>query len=244
MIMISKEDARMVVGIIGNIIALVLFLSPVPTFYRIWKKKSVEQYSPIPYLATFINCALWVLYGLPFVHPNSTLVVTINGAGLVIEIVYLSLFVTFSDAKKRLKLVAVVVMECVFVAVLALLVLNLAHSTKLRSTIVGSICMIGNIMMYASPLAVMKLVITTRSVEYMPFFLSLFSFLNGISWTAYALIRFDPFIVAPNGMGSILGLAQLLLYATFYKSTQRIMAERKAQSELGLPGKHSQINGV
>ncbi|KAK6146482.1 hypothetical protein DH2020_020351 [Rehmannia glutinosa] len=156
--------------------------------------------------------------------------------GFIIEIVYLSLFLIFSDSKKRLRLVVIVVAECLFMAVLALLVLTLAHSTKLRSTIVGSICMLGNIMMYASPLSVM-LVISTRSVEYMPFFLSLFSFLNGISWTAYALIRFDPFIVAPNGMGSLLGLAQLLLYATFYKSTKRMMAERKAQGEIGLAEK-------
>ncbi|XP_073020982.1 bidirectional sugar transporter SWEET7-like [Primulina eburnea] len=242
--MFFKVDARTVVGIIGNILALILFLSPVPTFYRIWKKKSVEQYSPIPYLATFINCGLWILYGLPVVHPNSTLLVTINGAGLAIEIVYLSLFIIFSDAKKRLKLVAAVVAECIFVAVLALLVLTLVHSTNLRSIIVGSICMLGNIMMYAAPLAVMKLVIRTRSVEYMPFFLSLFSFLNGSCWTAYALVRFDPFIAAPNGIGSVLGLAQLSLYATFYKSTKIIMAEREAHSELSLAEKQSQINAV
>ncbi|KAL7111146.1 hypothetical protein ACP275_05G069500 [Erythranthe tilingii] len=235
--MFSKDDARTIVGVIGNIIALILFLSPVPTFYRIWKKKSVEQYSPVPYLATFINCGLWVLYGLPLVHPHSTLVVTINGTGFVIEIVYLSLFLIFSDKKKRLRLVVIVVAECVFMAVLALLVLTVAHTTKLRSVIVGSICMVGNIMMYAAPLSVMKMVITTKSVEYMPFFLSLFSFLNGISWTAYALIRFDIFIVAPNGMGSLLGLAQLLLYATFYRSTKRMMAERKAQGEIGLSEK-------
>ncbi|KAK4423145.1 Bidirectional sugar transporter SWEET4 [Sesamum alatum] len=252
--MFSTELARTVVGIIGNVIALILFLSPVPTFCRIWKKRSVEQYSPLPYLATFINCGLWVLYGLPLVHPHSTLVVTINGTGFVIEILYLSLFLIFSDSKKRLRLVVIVVVECIFVAALALLVLTLVHTTKLRSAIIGSICMIGNIMMYASPLAVMKLVITTRSVEYMPFFLSLFSFLNGVSWTAYALIRFDIFILAPNGMGTLLGLAQLILYATFYKSTKRMMAERKAQSEVDLAGKvgagvnkngHvSHINGV
>ncbi|KAL6543989.1 Bidirectional sugar transporter sweet7 [Orobanche gracilis] len=246
--MFSKEDARTVVGIVGNIIALILFLSPVPTFVRICKKRSVEQYSAVPYLATFVNCGLWVLYGLPVVHPNSTLVVTINGTGFVIEIVYLSLFLVFSDPKKRLRLVAVVVAECIFMAVLALLVLTLAHSTKLRSAIVGSICMVGNIMMYASPLAAMKLVITTKSVEYMPFFLSLFSFLNGISWTAYALIRIDPFIAAPNGMGAVLGLAQLLLYATYYRSTRRVMAERKrAQGDVGLAetkGPGAQKNGV
>ena len=41
---------------------------------------------------------------------------------------------------------------------------------------------------------VQKLVLTTKSVEYMPFFLSFASFANGLAWTAYALIQFDPFI--------------------------------------------------
>lgn len=40
-----------------------------------------------------------------------------------------------------------------------------------------------------------KLVIKTKSVEYMPFYLSLAGFGNGASWTAYALIRFDAFIL-------------------------------------------------
>ncbi|XP_051144504.1 bidirectional sugar transporter SWEET4-like [Andrographis paniculata] len=243
--MVTKDDARTVVGIIGNVIALVLFLSPVPTFYRIWRKRSVEQYSAIPYLATFINCVLWVLYGLPMVHPHSMLVVTINGTGIAIELVYLSLFLAFSDSnRRRLRLAGIVAAECAFAASLATLVLTLAHTTRLRSAVVGSICMVGNICMYAAPLSVMKLVIKTRSVEFMPFFLSLFSFLNGISWTAYALIRFDPFILAPNGMGTFLGLAQLVLYATFYKSTKRIMAERKAQAGLGSAQNISKIEMV
>ena len=37
-------------------------------------------------------------------------------------------------------------------------------------------------------------VIKTKSVEYMPFLLSLVSFLNGCCWTAYALIRFDLYV--------------------------------------------------
>lgn len=71
-----------------------------PTFVRIVKKKSVEEYSPIPYLATLINCLVWVLYGLPMVHPDSTLVVTINGTGIVIEIVFLTIFFCFMRPKK------------------------------------------------------------------------------------------------------------------------------------------------
>lgn len=38
----------------------------------------------------------------------------------------------------------------------------------------------------------------------------------------------------PNGLGSLLGVTQLILYATFYKSTKRQLAERKAVAEMGL----------
>ncbi|XP_076890478.1 bidirectional sugar transporter SWEET4-like [Bidens hawaiensis] len=230
--MVSAELARTAVGVIGNVIALILFLSPVPTFIQIVKKGAVEQFSPVPYLATFANCMIWVLYGLPMVHPHSILVITINGAGFVIEAAYLLLFLIYSNRNKRIKIVLIALVELVFVGVLALLVLTVAHTTKVRSNIVGTIAIVGNIMMYASPLSVMKLVITTKSVEYMPFFLSLFSALNGISWTAYGLIRFDPYIVIPNGLGSLLGISQLILYATFYKSTQQQLAERKTAGKL------------
>ncbi|KAF9689210.1 hypothetical protein SADUNF_Sadunf01G0067900 [Salix dunnii] len=261
--MVSAELARDVVGILGNVISLFLFMSPVPTFVQIWKKKSVEQFSPAPYLATLINCAVWVLYGLPIVHPHSTLVWTINGAGTAIEIVYLLLFIIYSDSKKRLKVLLLVLVEVIFMAVLAILVLTLVHTTKKRTVIVGIVAIVFNAMMYASPLSVMKLVITTKSVEYMPFFISLASFANGVAWSAYALIKFDPFILVihlslsltiymcdcssmfsdmglwfisqvPNGVGTLFSVAQLILYAVYYRSTQRQIAARKTDGEVGL----------
>ncbi|THG08507.1 hypothetical protein TEA_002140 [Camellia sinensis var. sinensis] len=192
-----------------NIISIILFMSPVPTFVQICKKGSVEQYSAAPYLATLINCGLWVLYGLPMVHPHSLLVITINGSGLVIELVYLLLFLTYTDRKE----------------------------TESATDNTG-VAMLGNVMMYASPLSVMRMVISTKSVEYMPLILSLFVFLscaNGICWTTYALIRFDPFLAAPNGLGTLFGLAQLILYATFYKSTKKQMLEKQGKGiEMGL----------
>ncbi|XP_022639999.1 bidirectional sugar transporter SWEET7 isoform X2 [Vigna radiata var. radiata] len=205
--MTTADIARTVVGIIGNIISGALFLSPVPTFIEIWKKRSVEQFSPIPYLAMVVNCMVWTLYGLPMVHPHSILVVTINGSGSGVALIFIALFLIYSDGKKRL---------------------------KKRSEIVGTVCILFNIMMYASPLSVMKLVIKTKSVEYMPFYISLASFGNGVAWTTYALIRFDPFITIPNGLGTLLAVAQLLLYATYYKSTQRQIAARNATKEVNL----------
>uniref|UniRef100_A0A803LWM9 Retrotransposon Copia-like N-terminal domain-containing protein n=1 Tax=Chenopodium quinoa TaxID=63459 RepID=A0A803LWM9_CHEQI len=195
--MISPSAIRFAAGIIGNITALFLFLSPLPTFIGIHKKKTVGQYSSVPYLATFVNCMLWVVYGLPFIHPNSILVVTINGAGFFIELIYLILFVIYSDKKNKLKIVLIAIVEIIIVGIMTALVLGLTHTTKRRSSIVGMIAIVCNIMMYASPLSVMKLVITTKSVEYMPFSLSIASFTNGIAWTVYALFPLDPYIASP-----------------------------------------------
>ncbi|KAK7316511.1 hypothetical protein RJT34_00028 [Clitoria ternatea] len=230
--MVTADIARTVVGIIGNIISGCLFLSPVPTFVSICKKGSVEQYSAVPYLATLMNCMVWTLYGMPTVHPHSLLVVTINGAGCVVEIIYITLFLIYSHRTKRLNLFLSLFFQLIFITALTLVTLTLIHTVNKRSAIVGTICMLFNVTMYASPLSIMKLVIKTKSVEYMPFFLSLASFGNGVCWTTYALIPFDPFIAIPNGIGTTFSVAQLILYATYYKSTKQQIAARKAKGEV------------
>nr|CAD1823902.1 unnamed protein product [Ananas comosus var. bracteatus] len=99
--MVSADAVRNVVGIIGNVISFGLFLSPVPTFAKICKRRAVEEFSPIPYLATLLNCMLWVFYGIPVVHPHSILVVTINGVGFVLESFYILIFLAFSPNRLR-----------------------------------------------------------------------------------------------------------------------------------------------
>uniref|UniRef100_A0ACD5YTQ0 Uncharacterized protein n=1 Tax=Avena sativa TaxID=4498 RepID=A0ACD5YTQ0_AVESA len=229
--MVSADTIRTVIGVIGNGTALVLFLSPLPTFYRIWKKKTVEQYSAVPYLATLLNCMMWVLYGLPLVHPNSMLVITINGTGMAIELTYIALFLAYSAGAARRRVLLILIAEVAFVLAVAALVLNLAHGHTKRSMVVGILCVLFGTGMYAAPLSVMKMVIETKSVEYMPLFLSLASLVNGICWTAYALIKFDLYITIPNGLGVMFAIGQVILYAIYYKSTQQILEARKRKAD-------------
>ncbi|KAK4729381.1 hypothetical protein R3W88_022369 [Solanum pinnatisectum] len=232
---IDREHAHVAFGLFGSINAFILLLSPLPTFIHMWKKKSVEKFSPFPYIVAFLNCGLWLLYGLPWIQQEGSLfIMTINGIGLAIDMVYLMLFMLYSKKEKRMKIFFIILSEIVFIGSLAILVITLVHCHKKRSTIVGTICMVGNILMYASPLTIMKLVIKTESVEYMPFYLSFFSFLCSISWTAYAIVRVDFYLLTANVMGAMLGLAQLMLYATYYKYTGRQIAERLAQGKLDL----------
>ncbi|CAI0398815.1 unnamed protein product [Linum tenue] len=50
---------------------------------------------------TLLNCAMWSLYGMPFVKPDSLLVVTINGFGFFLELIYVAIFLIFSPWVKR-----------------------------------------------------------------------------------------------------------------------------------------------
>ncbi|XP_058088884.1 bidirectional sugar transporter SWEET6b-like [Magnolia sinica] len=215
------QTGGMVVGIIGNIISLCLFFSPLPTFIKICKKKSVEEYKPYPYLATLLNCMLWVFYGTPLVSPNSLLVLSINIIGVGFEATYLIIYFMYGNNKQRLKALLILMVELMFVTVVVALVLTLIHTYSKRTLIVGILCVIFGTCMYASPLLVMKMVVATKSVEFMPLTLSLASFFNGICWTIYALLDFDLFVLIPNGLGTIFAVAQLILYACYYKSTPK-----------------------
>ncbi|XP_034207302.1 bidirectional sugar transporter SWEET5-like [Prunus dulcis] len=215
----DTDMIRTIVGIIGNVISFGLFVSPIPTFVKIIKQKSVAEFRPDPYIVTLLNCALWSFYGLPIVHPDNLLVVTINGTGLFIEFIYIAIFFVFSPGKKRRNIIIALLVEVVFFAVVVFITLHFFHDTKGRSMIIGILSIVFNIIMYNSPLTVMKMVIKTKSVKYMPFYLSLANLCNGIVWTIYALLKFDPYLLLPNGLGAVSGAVQIILYATYYKTT-------------------------
>ncbi|XP_047306413.1 bidirectional sugar transporter SWEET5-like [Impatiens glandulifera] len=227
----SREAIRNIVGIIGNVISFFLFLSPLPTFLHIWKAKSVEEFKPDPYLATLLNCAMWVFYALPMVHPGSTLVGTINGIGLFIELIYVFFYFFFSNQKKRKTILVVFGVECFFVGIIVTITMYAFETTKRRSMLVGIVCVVLNAIMYASPLTVMRQVIRTKSVKYMPFWVSFANSINAVIWLAYALLKFDLYVTIPNGLGTLFGVMQLILYFTYYKSASIEMLSLEKDNE-------------
>ncbi|KAK2663790.1 hypothetical protein Ddye_002364 [Dipteronia dyeriana] len=232
--MFNTETSRTIVGIIGNVISFGLFMSPTPTMTTIVKAKSVQEFKSDPYVATLLNCMLWVFYGMPFVHPDSILVVTINGCGFFIELSYVIIFLIYSPASKKRRILIELLIEAIFMAVVVFITMTFLHSTKARSMLIGLLCIFFNIIMYASPLTVLRMVIRTKSVKYMPFFLSLANFCNGLVWLIYALLKLDPYVLVPNGLGSLFGLIQLGLYATYYRTTNWDEDDANKRSEVEL----------
>ncbi|XP_010555891.1 PREDICTED: bidirectional sugar transporter SWEET8 [Tarenaya hassleriana] len=233
--MVSAAQIRNGVGIVGNVISFFLFASPVPTFWRIVKNKSVEEFQVYPYIATVMNCMLWVFYGLPVVHTDSILVTTINGVGLVVEAIYLSIFFIYSKQQKntRRNIILLLLLEIAAVVAVVLITLFALHTTFAKQTFVGVLCDAFNIAMYGSPCLVIGKVIKTRSVEYMPFWLSFVSFINAAIWTSYSLIhKLDLYVLISNGMGTLLCASQLIVYFVYRGSTPKVKdAEKPAVVE-------------
>ncbi|KAI4324989.1 hypothetical protein MLD38_030426 [Melastoma candidum] len=116
-----------------------------------------------------------------------------------------------------MKLVAALVAIVLAFSAIAVVSTFVLHDHHHRKAFVGSIGLVASVAMYGSPLVAMRRVIMTKSVEFMPFYLSLFSFLASSLWMAYGLLGHGLILASPNLVGSPLGLLQLLLYCKYRK---------------------------
>ncbi|KAF5749097.1 hypothetical protein HS088_TW04G01059 [Tripterygium wilfordii] len=226
-----EDIARLLIGIFGNASALFLFLAPTITFKRIIRSKSTEQFSGIPYVMTLLNCLLSAWYGLPFVSKGNILVAIINGTGAAIEIIYVLLFIFYAPKKEKAKILGLFTAVLAVFSAVALISLFVLHG-KTRKLSCGFAATVFSIIMYGSPLSIIRMVIKTKSVEYMPFFLSLFVFLCGTSWFVFGLLGGDPFVAVPNGFGSGLGAIQLILYAIYRNNKKATIDESLEEMKL------------
>lgn len=197
-------------------ISLLVFASPMKTFCRVVKNKSTENYKGAPYIATFLCTSLWTFYGV--LKPGGFLVATVNGAGAIFHCTYILLFLIYSPQDKKVKTAQLVgILDVGFLAAVISVTLFVLHGT-IQLTFLGISCSGLTIIMYGSPLLAMKTVIKTKSVEYMPFLVSFFMLLNAGVWTLYSVLVKDVFILIPNFIGLILGLAQITVYVIYKKN--------------------------
>ncbi|KAJ9139784.1 hypothetical protein P3X46_030487 [Hevea brasiliensis] len=213
------DRLRLAVGVMGNAASLLLYTAPILTFTRVVRKRSTEEFSCVPYIITLLNCLLYTWYGLPVVSykwENFPLV-TINGLGIFLETSFIIIYFRFAETRGRIKVGVMLLPVLLFFSITAAISSFAFHDHHSRKVFTGSVGLVGSVGMYGSPLVVMKQVIQTKSVEFMPFYLSFFSFLASSLWLAYGLFSRDIFLASPNLLGTPLGILQLVLYCKYRK---------------------------
>ncbi|CAL0306112.1 unnamed protein product [Lupinus luteus] len=187
-----------------------------PTFIRIYKKKSTESFQSLPYLVALFSSMLWLYYA--YLKRNAILLVTINSIGCAIEIIYITMYIVYAPKTSRSSTIKLFMAMNVGTFTLVPLICYFAlPSSSLRVKVVGWICVSVSVSVFAAPLSIVAHVIRTKSVEFMPFWLSFFLTLSAIMWFAYGAFLKDICIAIPNVLGFSLGLLQMLLYVIYKK---------------------------
>ncbi|CAI9754026.1 unnamed protein product [Fraxinus pennsylvanica] len=195
-----------------------------PTFYQIYKKKSTEGFQSLPYVVGLFSAVLWIYYA--FLKPNPTLLITINSVGFFIQTIYICFYLFYATKNARMQTMKLVLLLNVIGFGLIVLLTHFLTNGTQRAQIVGWICLIFALLVFVAPLGILRKVIRTKSVEYMPFLLSFFLTLSAVMWFFYGLLSKDYNIAIPNVLGFSFGVVQMVLYV-IYKNAEKKVVEEK-----------------
>ncbi|XP_060180580.1 bidirectional sugar transporter NEC1-like [Lycium barbarum] len=220
----TASQLAFVFGILGNGVSFLVYLSPIPTFYRIYKRKSTEGFQSIPYSVSLFSAMLYLYYAF-LKENNGTLLITINSFGTAIELIYLTIFLIYATREAKIYTTKLLLLFNIglFGAIVGLTYIFAKSDTRLN--IVGWICAVFSVIVFAAPLSIMKRVIQTKSVEFMPFPLSFFLTICAIIWFFYGFLIKDMYIATPNILGFLFGIAQMILYAIFRNRKQQVLPD-------------------
>ncbi|CAL1405697.1 unnamed protein product [Linum trigynum] len=220
-------------GILGNIISFIVFLAPVPTFVRVWKKKSTQGFQSLPYIVSLFSSMIWLYYAS--LKPHAFLLITINSLGCLIQSIYIALYLFYAPNQTRMATLRTVVVLNLGGFCLILLLTHFFTSGRNRLLFLGWICAAFSVAVFAAPLTIMRLVIRTKSVEFMPFYLSFFLTLSAITWLFYGVFLKDIYVALPNIVGFMFGVVQMILYLVYKNMKTSSLPQIHVQADAKLP---------
>lgn len=198
--------------------ALLQFLSGALVCRKFIQNKSTGDSSAFPFICGFLNCALWLKYG---VLSNEMTVVLVNVIGACLFFIYFVIFWLFTVNTSAI--------YRQFFGCLVVLGLTLSYTDYYAIDrteaveVVGYICCTITIIFFAAPCCMIADVIKKRSAEMLPMPLILMSFISSVQWLAFGMIAKDLFIQIPNLLGAILSGMQLSLFC-IYPQKSRLSA--------------------
>ncbi|KAM7274312.1 hypothetical protein ACFE04_028976 [Oxalis oulophora] len=209
-------------GMIGNITSFIVILAPLPTFYRIVKKKSTEGFQSIPYIVALFSAMLWLFYASQ--KSGVFLLVIINVVGCAIETIYIALYIAYAPKQSKMYTMRLLILVNFGGFCAIMLLTHFISNGPLRVEVLGWICVIFATSVFAAPLSIMRLVIRTKSVEFMPLPLSVCLTMSAFGWLFYGIFLKDMYIMAPNVLGVLFGVIQIALYMV-YRNKSPIVKE-------------------
>ncbi|KAK3406479.1 hypothetical protein EUGRSUZ_K02678 [Eucalyptus grandis] len=167
---------------------------------------------------------LWLYYASLKSESSAFLLITVNSVGCAVETIYIALYLTYAPKQARMMTLRLLLLN--FGGYCSILLLShFLTKGSARVQLVGRICVALSVAVFAAPLSVIRMVICTKSVEFMPFSLSSFLMLSAVTWLLYGLFLKDLYVAGPNVLGVIFGVLQMALHAIYRKRNKVVTEE-------------------
>jgi len=214
---------------------------PYPTIQQIQKDKSVGNLPLLPYSSMIANCSLWVAYGI---LTKASKVWFTNLVGLLFALYYFLKFIKHVTPKSTSlpgtvkqhvqACLALIFFSAAWVLICYLTVRRQNMWMPYAAILIGNIAVVFCLLMFASPLAALRVVLQTRSAASIPLPFTLATILNCFLWSVAGLGELKDFnIYFPNLLGLTFGLIQVGLKIYFdYKSPAAIKNIKSEQIDL------------
>ena len=113
------------------------------------------------------------------------------------------------------------VMGAVIIWTVIISIIALVNMTQLARELIVGVCVNVNLLFfYGAPLFSIAKVLKERNSASIYIWTMVTNTANGCFWTAYGFAVQDPFIYVPNGLGALLGFAQVILVVLFPRKPQ------------------------
>ncbi|CAJ0579972.1 unnamed protein product, partial [Mesorhabditis spiculigera] len=191
-------------SIIAFITTVGLFFCGIPICRQILKRKDTKEIAAAPFLMGILGGTCWMSYG--YLKGDHT-VMYVTGTQIILYTSY-TLFYWFMTKDKF-----GITLKVLFIVILSTSIA--ASSYHFRMAVfhpLGWLCMTLNAADFAAPLAGLKTVIRRGATSTLPLPLCIANFLVSTEWFVYGLLVWDFYLITPNGIGSVLALAQVMLF--------------------------------
>uniref|UniRef100_M8BMX4 Bidirectional sugar transporter SWEET n=1 Tax=Aegilops tauschii TaxID=37682 RepID=M8BMX4_AEGTA len=190
----QQDRAENAFLVLGYVFTVALYLSQAPTVWGIWVARQVGQSKVDMFVVTLVSCIVWMMYGLA--DPPTLPFVILNAVGIGIELLYLGLFLCFSEPWGRIKITISLALIAGASAIAAPCVFSFTSDPQLVFGIIGD----GISVWRGNNVGNMSLLVAGAL------------FLNGISWTAYGHLAENLYFTVPGYFGIAFGAVQILVW--------------------------------
>lgn len=189
-----------ILGWAATVVCVVMMSSALQVLYRIVRTQSAGPIDISAFLAQFMNCLAWTLYGVLI---DAYPVMVANGYGIVTAVLFVTAYLSVSTPEQWRNARVRTAITLVLFALVS------AASFYVPAAVLGIIGAVMSVCIFTLPLREIYRTRSTACISVMLYVTGLFS---GLLWVAYGVTMSDFYIITPNATNSVTTVVVLGLW--------------------------------